>query len=464
MIYCQQLILLLRLALIKLEAPIMLSEITTKHLALEEREIIAQSLAEGISFKDIGILISRHPSTIAREVARHKESVKRRVSFKGCLNHTCLHLGDCSTRHLCSSCTSTKYCKHCVQRDCTAICKKYDELSCSLLTRPPYVCNACNRKRSCFFEKFYYRASSAHKAYLSDLKESRQGINLEPWELGELDDLVSPLILQGQSIAHIYANHTHEIPCSIRTLYEYITQGLLSVTDLDLRRKVSYKKRRKASTTPCNYRYRQGRTYEDFIRFTGENPNADIAEMDTVEGKKGDDKVLLTIYSRSFRFLLAFLMDNQDMEHVLRQFHWLEDILGLALFREPFGVILTDNGSEFKDPVSLEESLDTDDGLPRTRIFYCDPGKAYQKGGIEKSHELIRYVIPKGTSLEGFTQEDITLLINHINSYSRNERAPFTPFDLMEKAYPDLIKKLGLRRIDPNEILLNPGLLKKDKR
>ena len=434
---------------------------TARHLTLEEREIIAQSLAEGMNFKEIGALLSRHPSTVAREVARHKESVKKRISYAGRLNHTCAHIQDCSKKHLCRSCTSPKYCKLCIQRDCTSFCKQFKSIVCPKISKPPYVCNSCCRKSSCSFEKFYYRASSAHKSYLSDLKEARQGVSLEPWELDELDRLVSPLIRKGQSIAHIYANHAHEIPCSIRTLYEYVTQRLFSVTDLDLRRKVTYRKRRKPSSTAVSCRYRQGRTYEDFVRFTGENPDLSIAEMDTVEGKKGDEKVLLTMYLRSYRFMLAFLMDNQDMENVLRHFHWLEDILGLVLFRDIFPVILTDNGSEFKDPVSLEEPLDTHDSLKRTRIFYCDPGKSYQKGGIEKNHELIRYVIPKGGSLENYTQEDITLLINHINSYSRNQRAPFTPFDLMEKAYPELIKKLGLKRIASDDILLSPRLLKR---
>ncbi|HZK60677.1 MAG TPA: hypothetical protein VFC41_01285 [Anaerovoracaceae bacterium] len=60
-------------------------------------------------------------------------------------------------------------------------------------------------------------------------------------------------------------------------------------------------------------------------------------------------------------------------------------------------------------------------------------------------------MIPKGTSLEGYTQEDIALLMDHINSYSRNQRAFFTPFDLVEKAYPDLIQKLGLKRINPDD-------------
>lgn len=433
------------------------------HLTFEDRETIAKSLAEGMNFKNIGKLILKHSSTIAREVSRHKESVTKRISFNRTLNHACLYLADCSIKHLCSSCMSVKYCKNCIQRDCVNLCKKYSKLYCPVVLRPPFVCNACNRKASCCFEKFYYRASSAHRSYLGKLKESRTGINLEPWELGELNDLVSPLILKGQSLSHIYATHAEKIPCSIRTVYDYIEQGLLSASNLDLRRKVSYKKRKKASTTPCNYRYRQGRTYEDFIRFTGENPEINIAEMDTVEGKKGESKVLLTIYLRGFRFMLAFLLDNQDMENVLLQIHWLEDILGLDLFRELYPVILTDNGSEFKDPVSLEEPLDSYDDCPRTRIFYCDPGKAYQKGGIEKNHELIRYVIPKGTSLEGFSQADITLLINHINSYSRNERAPFKPFDLVEKVYPDLIKKLDLKRISPDDILLKPSLLKKDK-
>ena len=440
----------------------MLKNHTAKNLTLEEREIIAESLSKGMSFKEIASLISRHPSTISREVARHKETIRKRYnSFHGTLNITCMHIKDCSVRRLCKTCTQTKYCKHCIQRDCTKICTNHVPETCSRTAKPPYVCNACNKKTSCRHEKFYYRASSAHRAYLTSLKESRQGINLEPWELGELDDLVSTLILQGQSIAHIYANHAHEIPCSKRTLYEYIDQRLLSVTNLDLRRKVSYKKRKKTSNTPCNYRYRQGRTYEDFIRYTGEYPDANIAEMDTVEGKRGDDKALLTIYFRSFRFMLAFLLDNQNMENVLCQFHWLEHILGLALFRDVFSVILTDNGPEFKDPVALEEPLDPIDEFERTRIFYCDPGKAYQKGGIEKNHEFIRYVIPKGASLEPFIQADIDLLVNHINSYSRNERAPFTPFDLMDKAYPELIKKLGLKRIPSDEILLSPGLFKK---
>lgn len=434
---------------------------TASHLSLEEREIIAKSLSNGMSFQMIAEQLSRHPSTISREVKRHKEVSKKRIGFNGALNHTCQNISTCSVKHLCSSCTSRKYCKYCVQRDCTTICKKFIKEYCPIILKPPYVCNSCNRKTSCRFEKFYYRANSAQRTYLNELRESRQGINLEPEELNDLDDLVSPLVLKGQSIAHIYANHAQEIPCSIRTLYEYVELGLLSITNMDLRRKVSYKKRKRANKAPFNRKYRVDRTYEDFLKFTGENPDADIFEMDTVEGKKGEDKVLLTLYSRNFHFMLAYILEKQNMECVLKKFDWLEEILGIDLFHEICPVILTDNGAEFNNPISLETPLASSNSSNRTSIFYCDPGKAYQKGGIEKNHELIRYVIPKGKSLEPLTQEDISLVIDHINSYSRNQRALFTPFELMEKTYPDLIEKLGLKRINPDDILLSPKLLKR---
>ncbi len=52
-----------------------------------------------------------------------------------------------------------------------------------------------------------------------------------------------------------------------------------------------------------------------------------------------------------------------------------------------FPGILTDNGSEHSNPKVIEEP-DMLSGL-KTRVFYCDAGKPYQKGVIEVNHELI---------------------------------------------------------------------------
>lgn len=181
--------------------------------------------------------------------------------------------------------------------------------------------------------------------------------------------------------------------------------------------------------------------------------------MDTVEGIKGG-RVLLTLLFRSSRLMLAFLLYEKTQKEVLRVFNMLEYELGNDLFEKTFPIILTDNGTEFGDPLSLEFNSE---GLGRTRIFYCNPRASYQKGMIEKNHEFIRYVLPKGTAFEGLLQTDINLMINHINSFARASLNWFAPIDVAKFTLDkDVIKKLNLKKIPPNEIQLNTKLLKKN--
>lgn len=122
-------------------------------------------------------------------------------------------------------------------------------------------------------------------------------------------------------------------------------------------------------------------------------------------------------------------------------------------------MILTDNGSEFSNPKAIEFDKQ---GNPRTRIFYCDPSSPYQKGAIENNHELIRRIIPKGHSLDSYIQKDISLMMNHVNSYGRkklNNRSPYTAFSFLYGTVT--LKKLGSEFISPNDVTLIPKLLKK---
>lgn len=181
--------------------------------------------------------------------------------------------------------------------------------------------------------------------------------------------------------------------------------------------------------------------------------------MDTVEGVKGG-RVLLTFLFRQSRLMLAFLLYEKTQKEVLRTFNMLEYDLGNELFEKTFPIILTDNGTEFGDPLSLEFN---NEGLGRTRIFYCNPRASYQKGMIEKNHEFIRYVLPKGTSFEGLLQTDINLMINHINSLSRASLNWFAPIDVAKFTIDkEVIKKLNLKKVPANEIQLNKHLLKKN--
>lgn len=82
---------------------------------------------------------------------------------------------------------------------------------------------------------------------------------------------------------------------------------------------------------------------------------------------------------------------------------------------------------------------------------------------MKKSHEFIRYVIPKGTSMDNLTQNDITKLINHINSLTRPSLNNSTPYDLAQILLDkSVLKKLNLEKVPAKEIQLNQKLLKKN--
>lgn len=132
---------------------------------------------------------------------------------------------------------------------------------------------------------------------------------------------------------------------------------------------------------------------------------------------------------RNCNFMLIFLLEECTQSCVQKIFDQLEEGLGLELFRRLFRIIITDNGSEFKNPTSLETSLK---GELRTKIFFCDPLASWQKWKLEKNHEYIRKIIPKGISLTNYTAEDITLMTNHINSTARASLNGRTPFELAQ--------------------------------
>jgi len=124
----------------------------------------------------------------------------------------------------------------------------------------------------------------------------------------------------------------------------------------------------------------------------------------------------LTMLFRNSNFMLCFLLPSSTQEAVLNVFEWLYDELGHEIFKSTFPVILTDNGSEFQCPNAIERDCD---GKRRTILFYCNPNTSWQKGALEKNHEFIRYVVPKGRPFDNYTHEDITLLSIHINSLAR---------------------------------------------
>ena len=79
---------------------------------------------------------------------------------------------------------------------------------------------------------------------------------------------------------------------------------------------------------------------------------------------------------------------------------------------------------------------------------------------MEKNHEYIRYVIPKGRSMHNYTQEDISLMASHINSTARDALNGACPFDLADLLLNKKIPAItGQTRVSPDDILLKPALI-----
>ena len=185
--------------------------------------------------------------------------------------------------------------------------------------------------------------------------------------------------------------------------------------------------------------------------------------MDTVKGVRERGKRLLTMTFRDYSIMLMFLLPDGKAESVKRVFDYLERGLGLERFTRLFPVFLTDNGSEFKRPQDLEF---TEDLIKRTEVFYCDPMASWQKAHIEKNHEYIRYVIPRGKSLNPYTQEDMTLLMNHINSTRRVGLGNKSPYELINEEDEDMWALYDLLKMDlipPDEVHLKPDLFSRNK-
>lgn len=431
-----------------------------KHLTISDRIYIEQELMQRNSFRNIASILGKDPSTISKEIKLHA-AVAPNGTYRYPSCYYCRDFKKCKdTQFFCIGCDRL-LCWICdAGRKLAKDCKDYNPFSCQKLYKPPYVCNGCTELSKCHESKKYYRAKQAHKAYEETLTQTRSGINMTPDELQELNELISPLILKGQPLSHIFAVHSDEIPVCRRTLYNYLDQRVFQARNIDLPRRVRYKKRKKHSEPRAKniqQTYRNKRTYVDFERFMKAHPDLDVVEMDTVKGSRDKGKCLLTLLFRSCSFMLVILLPNCTQNAVVNAINDLCDTIGIRTFKKYFPVILTDNGSEFKNPWDIEKN---ETGTHRTYVFYCDPYVSNQKGRLEKNHEYIRYVIPKGRSMYKYTQEDINLMTSHINSTARDSLNGATPFEL---AYLLIDKKIplltGLKKVSPDEVMLKPVLI-----
>ena len=396
-----------------------------KHLSLSDRIDIEKYLNYGFNYSQIGRILNKSDRTIAYAVKKHKQRIKK------------------------NNFNNTKY------------------FPCEKLNHTPFVCNGCDSKISCRKTRYEYFAKQADNEYNNLLSSSRVGIDMNCDEFINLNKILTEEVgNKGHSFSMVINNHKSDISKCKRTLYNYVEKGYIDINNIDLPRKVRYKKRtKKQEVNIRNTKIREGRTYKDFLKykedfFVKNGFDANIVQMDTVIGPyKSNESCILTLLFTASNFLMVFKLENKTTESVNKMLDYLKDTLGLELFSKLFQIILTDNGAEFFDPDYIEYN-----GLyEKSRVFYCDPRQSQQKGKIEVAHEYIRRYIPKGTSFNPYSQEQLTLMCNHINSVPRDKFKGLSAFKVQQVIVPDkFFKKLNYKEIYKLDVNLKSNLLKKD--
>ncbi len=327
--------------------------------------------------------------------------------------------------------------------------------ACPKLSLPPYCCNNCKNKSCCLKSHLFYNAKQAQKHYDETLVDARSGIDITPEDVKIINKNIAPLIKEKkQSLNQIYANHNDEITCCKTTFYKYIDKGVFQLGNLDLPRKVKYKKRKhKNKQNKRDYTILKGRTYEDYKIRISQDKKALVWQLDTVIGRINENKVLMTFMLVETNFMIIKLIDKKDVLHIDDEFTNIKTKLGNELYQKYINIILTDNGVEFYDPHHMEYDLNLEHKI--SSVYYCHPNSPEEKAELEKNHEYIRYYLPKGSSFSKLTPEQVKKIEDNINNIPREIFGNQTPYELTKKLYPELVKKLDSKYISPDNVTLN---------
>ena len=411
-----------------------------KRLTVDDRINLQACIAKNLSWKETSKILKKNRSTIYRELKRYFT----------------IHDG----RHSCVHCVKYDYCKdigivvhHGINYDC------FESAFCSKLKHFPFVCNSCENKKKCNREKRYYDCINAENRSLGNRIGTRKHKRTSKENIETINEIVSPLIFKGQSIHHIYeTNPILKTICCERTIRRLIYDRYLEAKAHDLVRysRFPHKKKRLVHDDHSlkNIERLFKRTYTDLQRYLKNHPEARVVQFDSVIGKREDKYAILTITFPKERFQFGLRILKSDPDSVYGKLHELFSKLGYRKTKAIFPILLADNGIEFNTFHNLEKF--------DIKVYFTNPYRSTDKAECERNHEFIRYIIPKGKTLDNLTQEDIGLMFSHINSYIRESNQNKTPFELVKERFgSEFLELIGIKHVEPNDVVLKPKLLKK---
>ena len=158
-------------------------------------------------------------------------------------------------------------------------------------------------------------------------------------------------------------------------------------------------------------------------------------ESDTVVGAAPSRRCMNTQVERRSRRLFARLVDDKSASATARaEYEIFKDIPPAARVDRTW-----DNGTEASLHVLVDEAL----GM---LTYFADPYSSWQRGSNENRNGRIRRYLPKGTSFEDLTQDELDAIVGEINDTPMKLLGYKTPNEVWDEE----IAKLQSKAASPN--------------
>ena len=145
-------------------------------------------------------------------------------------------------------------------------------------------------------------------------------------------------------------------------------------------------------------------------------------ESDTLEGKRSTKVNLSVQYERKYQLARINKIENKTAEETENAIRKSIDTLPLVLWKS----ITFDNGKEGVNHVKIKKDY-------CINTFFCDPHKAWQKGGVENLNGLLRQYVPKGADISKLTDDYIDSIENKLNNRPRKSLNYLSPNQALEQ-------------------------------
>jgi len=261
----------------------------------------------------------------------------------------------------------------------------------------------------------YYPIGSQNRAIKVQSDKSRKA-NLKLTQ--EIKELIERYLKKEFSPEQIAATleMKHNTLVSYVTIYTYIHSDKLSNGVLHTHLRQQGRRRKKYGQARKN-RIKERVSIEERPSLVDDKIRIGDFEADTIIGK-GRQGAIVTIVDRKSMYTKISIPVNKK-SHIVAN----EIVRLLAPYKKKVHTVTTDNGLEFAQHQSISKKLKCD-------YYFCHPYSSWERGLNENINGLIRQYIPKGSSFEHITKNDIRRIEDRLNHRPRKSLDWRTPYEV----------------------------------